>query len=211
MPVAVARANLKAVCDQLVPNDLVRLEGGGAMKVTYSGCDIYDLTDSKRLGSLCMSPPESFYPVKGDGTCSSGYTLMSPQEARDGGLSLCDALGRWDTYRLSGGGSLTGRGYATYCNIQDQNPQPTGYSLCKPTRPTFSREDGDWPCAPWQGLVSPDDARRRLSEICPMVGKYESWRLSGGGSVTGVGYGNTCTVNDWDTRTLGRSLCQSLF
>ncbi|MCY1019940.1 hypothetical protein [Pyxidicoccus sp. MSG2] len=211
MPVSVARANLKPVCYRLAPGDFVRLGGGGAMGGTAYNCAIYDVTDSKRLGSLCMPPPVPWFEQKGDGSCPQGSELMSPQEARNGGLDLCNSIGRWDHVRLSGGGSITGKGYSTYCTIQDQDPAVMGWSLCKPTQLAFERKAGDWPCAPWQGLVSPNDARQRLGEICPLLGTSDIARLSGGGSVQRDRYGNTCVVSDWDTRDASRSVCQSMY
>ena len=76
--------------------------------------------------SLCAS--YDFDYVYGDSPCPGGFSLITPDEARERNAELCQQLGTWDIARLAGGGSMDGPGYG--CTVRDYDDRGLGHSLC---------------------------------------------------------------------------------
>jgi hypothetical protein len=198
-----AQANRSAICNQLGTWDIARLAGGGSIDGPGYGCNIRDL-DSRGLGhSVCKQ--NHFVKVSGDGTCPSGYTIVSPLLASANQNLSCSVLGTWDIARLAGGGSMEGPGYG--CVIRDLDSRGLGHTLCAQT--SFIKVLDDRPCANGWTLLAPQDARARQSEVCAKLGPWDIARLAGGGTMEGPSYG--CTIRDRDTRSTGHALCKALY
>ena len=125
-----AGANKNTACGAMGTWDIARLSGSGAIRGNGHGC-IVSVYDSGSLGhTLCKLRGQSnFVTVVGDSPCGAGWTLLTPQEARDRKNEICNMLGEWNIARLEGGGTMKGYGYG--CAITDQDPQGTGHALCK--------------------------------------------------------------------------------
>ncbi|WP_223635688.1 hypothetical protein [Corallococcus sp. EGB] len=198
-----ARANAAALCGQLGTWDILRLANGGSMDGPGYGCGVRTYDNRALGGSVCKLVGTASTAV-GDGVCPSGLTLVSPLVARTNPSGFCSVLGTWDIVRLANGGSMDGPGYG--CGIRDFDSRPLGNTLC--AQLSFVTVAGDKPCTPGTALLSPQEARARQSEACAALGTWDIARLAGGGSMDGPGYG--CGIRDWDTRTTGNALCQSL-
>ncbi|TSC32763.1 hypothetical protein [Corallococcus sp. Z5C101001] len=198
-----ARANSSAICAQMGTWDIARLANGGAIDGPGYGCGVRTF-DARGLGNSICKQVGTASESLGDGVCPSGLTLVSPLVARTNPSGFCATLGTWDVARLAGGGSMDGPGYG--CGIRDVDTRGLGNSLC--AQMSFVEVLGDKPCAPGTALLSPQEARARSAEVCAKLAPWDVARLAGGGSMDGSGYG--CGIRDWDTRTLGNALCQSL-
>lgn len=143
--------------------------------------------------------------VLGDTACPSGYTLASPEEARENQSTVCAMLGTWDIVRLANGGSMDGPGYG--CSVRTMDSRGMGESLCKQVQ-QFTEVTGDGVCPAGLTVVSPLVARASQSDICSQLGTWDIVRLAGGGSMDGPGYG--CDIRDIDERPVGETLCAQL-
>lgn len=124
-----AVAKRTELCAYLGRWDIVRLTGGGSMVGSGAGC-VIRTQDTQPMGwSLCEPTGFPFSVVAGDGPCTPGTALLSPQEARARQGEICATLGKWDIQRLSGRGTMKGPGAG--CVIKDWEPNPVGASLCK--------------------------------------------------------------------------------
>ena len=195
-----ARESHFELCNMLGAWDIVRLGGGGSMDGRGYGCGIRD-ADTRSLGHAFCKAPNEFSVSSGDGVCTGDTNPVSPWVARAHTNDACSVLGTWYIARLSGGGSMGGRGYS--CQIHDSDERGLGHTLCADY--DFVRVQGDTPCPSGYRYISPDEARSRSSELCSLLGTWDIVRLAGGGSMDGPGYG--CGIRDLDNRGLGHSLC----
>ncbi len=94
------------------------------LSITEASCPIvYDAAADFNPGA-----PSQDELVFTDGTCSQGFDLITPNEARERTAELCDMLGTWYIVRLANGGSMGGSGYG--CTVFDNDTRGMGASLC---------------------------------------------------------------------------------
>jgi hypothetical protein len=198
---AEARENLAAACGAIGTWDIVRLAEGGSISGSGYGCAVFD-DDWRPLGASLCQAPQVFTTTPGDGTCLYyGVSSVSYLNAKAHQAAACSVLGTWYVTRLGGGGSMSGPGYG--CALFASDPRGMGASLCASFH--YVEVPGDTSCTPGMRLITPDDARARSAQVCPLLGYWDIVRLAGTGSMSGPGYG--CAVFDHDTRALGASLC----
>ncbi|MDE1460687.1 hypothetical protein [Spartinivicinus poritis] len=152
--------------------------------------------------SISSVSATDFQKVEGDSPCSSGYSLVNPNEVKANYTDICSMLGSWDIVRLANGASLDGPGYG--CKMRANDTRKLGHSLCKqPTQ--FTARARDYYCEAGETMVSSLVANAHSEAACDVLGDWYIARLLDGGAMDGPGYG--CNLKPREEQLLGHTLC----
>jgi hypothetical protein len=144
-----------------------------------------------------------FSTTTGDGTCSSGTTMVTSDVAYSYKSEACKAIGSAASARIAGGGSMSNAAAGCKVTLKDSATQPV--TLCD--KITFTLVTGDNYCPTGMRLATVQEAAVFNAEACSALSGNQWYiaRLANGGSIGGAGY--HCAVSHSDDQKLGNSLC----
>jgi len=157
------------------------------------------------LASAFAYAQVTFSTTAGDGSCSSGTTVVTSDVAYSYKSEACKAIGSATSARIAGGGSMSNAAAGCKVTLKDSATQPV--TLCD--KIIFTLVTGDNYCPTGMRLATVQEAAVFNSEACSALSGNQWYiaRLADKGSIGGKGY--NCAVHTDDTNTLGNSLCVS--
>ncbi len=157
------------------------------------------------LTGALASAQVTFSTTTGDGSCSSGTTMVTSDAAYSYKSETCKAIGSAASARIAGGGSMSNSAAGCKVTLKDTVVQPV--TLCD--KITFTLVTGDNYCPTGMRLASVQEAAVFNAQACAALSgnRWYIARLLNNGSIGGEGY--NCAVHAADSATLGNSLCVS--
>jgi len=155
------------------------------------------------LTGALASAQVTFSTNAGDGSCSSGTTMVTSDVAYSYKSEACKAIGSAASARIAGGGSMSNAASGCKVTLKDSVTQPV--TLCD--KVTFTLATGDNYCPNGMRLATIQEAAVFNAEACSALSSNQWYiaRLANQGSIGGKGY--NCAVHADDTNPLGNSLC----
>lgn len=155
------------------------------------------------LTGALASAQVAFSTTTGDGSCSSGTTMVTSDVAYSYKPEACKAIGSAASARIAGGGSMSNATSGCKVTLKDSAVQPV--TLCE--KIIFKLVTGDNYCSAGMRLATIQEAAVFNTEACAALSGNQWYiaRLADKGSIGGKGY--NCAVHADDSNTLGNSLC----
>lgn len=155
------------------------------------------------LTGVLASAQVTFSTTAGDGSCSSGTTMVTSDVAYSYKSEACKAIGSAASARIAGGGSMSNAAAGCKVTLKDSATQPV--TICD--KVTFTLVTGDNYCPSGMRLSTLHEAALFHSQACAALSGNQWYiaRLAGNGSISGPGY--QCAISEEDSNKLGNSLC----
>lgn len=155
------------------------------------------------LTGALASAQVTFSTNTGDGSCSSGTTMVTSDVAYSYKSEACKAIGSAASARIAGGGSMSNA--AAGCKVTLKDSAVQSATLCD--KVSFTLVTGDNYCPAGMRLANVHEAALFNSQACSALSGNQWYiaRLAGDGSISGAGY--HCAVAENEPSKLGNSLC----